>query len=108
MTHFVAQSAALIFTALMIFELGRLRAKRKKIENALAKAVARESEERFRLVANTAPVMIWMAGVDKLCTYFNRPWLEFSGRALEDELGNGWVEGVYPEDRRDCLDIYTQ
>src|ERR1051326_5511408 len=45
----------------------------------------RESEERFRFVANAAPVMIWMSGADKLCTYFNRPWLEFTGRGLEAE-----------------------
>jgi PAS domain S-box-containing protein len=63
-----------------------------------AEATLRESEERFRLVANTAPVMIWMSGVDKLCTYFNRPWLEFTGRSLDAEMGNGWAEGVHPED----------
>ena len=68
----------------------------------------RENEERFRLVANTAPVMIWMAGVDKLCTYFNHPWLEFTGRSLEQELGNGWAEGVHPEDSERCLAIYVQ
>ncbi len=49
----------------------------------------RESEERFRLVADTAPVLIWMSGTDKLCSYFNKPWLEFTGRSLEQELGNG-------------------
>ncbi len=76
---------------------------RKRIEGAL-----RESEERFRLVAHTAPVMIWMSGVDKLCTYFNGPWLEFTGRSLDAEMGNGWVEGVHPDDLRQCLDIYTR
>jgi PAS domain S-box-containing protein len=65
--------------------------------------VVRESEERFRLVANTAPVMIWMAGTDRLCTYVNQPWLEFTGRTLEAELGNGWVEAVHQEDLERCL-----
>ena len=76
---------------------------RKQIAEAL-----RESEERFRMVANTAPVMIWMSGPDKLCTYFNEPWLEFTGRPLEAELGNGWAEGVHPEDFAKCLETYSK
>jgi len=76
---------------------------RKEAEQAL-----RESEERFRLVANTAPVMIWTSGLDKLCDYFNQPWLEFTGRPLEAELGNGWTDGVHPDDFKSCLDTYTQ
>jgi len=70
--------------------------------------VLRESEERFRLVANTAPVMIWMAGTDRLCTYVNQPWLKFTGRSLEAQLGNGWAEGVHNEDRKRCLETYSQ
>jgi PAS domain S-box-containing protein len=77
-------------------------------ERRRAEQELRESEERFRLLANAAPVMIWKSGPDKLCTYFNQPWLEFTGRALEAELGNGWTEGVHPDDLLGCMDTYTQ
>ena len=68
----------------------------------------RESEGRFRSVANTTPVLIWMSGTDKLCTYLNHSWLEFTGRPLQAELGNGWAESVHPEDRRGCMETYTR
>ena len=73
----------------------------------LSEAGLRESEERFRIVADAAPVLIWVAGVDKLCTFFNKPWLEFTGRSLEQEMGNGWAEGVHPDDLQRCLDVYV-
>jgi PAS domain S-box-containing protein len=68
----------------------------------------RESEARFRTVADSAPVLIWMSDVDRLCTFVNKPWLDFTGRAAAEEMGNGWIEGVHPDDVDRRLKAYIE
>jgi PAS domain S-box-containing protein len=72
----------------------------------IAEEELRESEARFRTVADAAPVLIWMSGTDKLCNFFNKGWLDFTGRTIEQELGSGWAEGVYAEDLDHCHKVY--
>ncbi len=108
-SYIIGGISLVLVEALLIFGLVWQRARRREAENQLVTTFesVRESERRFRLVANTAPVMIWMSGPDKLCNYFNQPWLDFTGRSLEAELGNGWSEGIHPDDLKDCLGTYT-
>lgn len=74
----------------------------KRAEQAL-----RESEQRYQTVTDASPIMIWMSGTDKLCYYFNKVWLDFVGRTLEQEVGNGWAENVHPDDFDRCLQVYV-
>ena len=67
----------------------------------------KEAEQRFRNMADTAPVLIWMSGTDKLFSYFNRPWIQFTGRTLEQELGKGWTDSVHPEDYDRWFESYA-
>jgi len=91
----------LLVTATPLLFLPVVIEKEKRSQSAL-----RESEVRFRNVADTAPVLVWMSDTSKHRTFFNKGWLEFSGRTFEQELGNGWVEGVHAEDLNRCLEIY--
>ena len=94
--------ALVLLQTLLIAGLLIQRRNRRRAENSL-----RESEERFRVMADTAPVMVWRSGPDQRCDFFNKPWLEFRGRRLQDEMGEGWTEGVHPDDLHRCLATYT-
>jgi len=69
--------------------------------------VLRESEKRFRLLADSSPSLIWMSGTDKLCTFLNQGWVKFTGRSMEQELGDAWLSGVHPHDRDPCSRLYS-
>jgi PAS domain S-box-containing protein len=71
-----------------------------------AEAVLSESEDRFRRMADNAPVLIWMSDVDGSCIYVNKFWLDFTGRGLEQHLGHGWIEGVHPDDLKGLRDVF--
>jgi PAS domain S-box-containing protein len=64
-----------------------------------------ESELRFRTLADSAPVLVWMSDREKKCLYVSKSWLEFTGRTLEQELGDGWLDGVHPHDKPSGLKV---
>jgi len=74
---------------------------RKRTETALI-----DNEARFRILTDTAPVLVWQTGTDTMCNFVNKPWLDYTGRTLEQEMGNGWFDCVHPEDLQHCLNIY--
>lgn len=75
-----------------------IRARKLRHEQRQSEAALRESEARFRNMADTAPVMIWLTDVNNQCIYVNKPWLDFTGRSLEQQLGTGWLDPIHPED----------
>ena len=91
-------------------EIGALRAKLAELEAELTRRSEETTsiERRFRALTDSAPVMIWMSGSNALGTYFNQAWLTFHARSLEQELGNGWTEGLHPDDRDLALEAYLK
>jgi len=87
--------------------LGAVLVFRDQSHEQVFKQALKESEHHYRTLADNGQALIWTAGTDKLCNYFNEPWLSFTGRQLEQELGNGWAEGVHPDDFDRCLEIYV-
>jgi PAS domain S-box-containing protein len=107
----------LLVQAFVVFAWLRQKSTRQRVERNLAATSAElkksgvdllETEERFQLVANSAPVLMWVSGTDKLCTFFNHAWLEFTGRPMELELGNGWTASVHPDDLDACMKNYSE
>jgi PAS domain S-box-containing protein len=70
-------------------------------------AAKSEGEEKFQVMADCAPVMVWIAQSDKRCTWLNKGWLDFVGRTLKEESGSGWTQGIHPEDYQRCLQAYN-
>src|SRR5262245_23794101 len=66
----------------------------------------RESEQHFQSLLDEAPAMLWMSGTDAGCAFFNKPWLDFTGLSLRQQLEQDWVARVHPEDRERCVNQY--
>ncbi|HEY3294261.1 MAG TPA: PAS domain S-box protein [bacterium] len=86
--------------------VGRVWSFRDVTERMRAEMTLRESESRFRTLADSAPVLVWMAGLNRHYHYFNRTWLAFTGRTYQQEYGRGWLDGVHPDDRQKCENVY--
>jgi two-component system, LuxR family, sensor kinase FixL len=99
----IAALSICVVQAVLIAGLVANLIRRRRAEGSLV-----ESESRFQIMANAAPVLVWMSAVDKLCTFFNKPWLEFTGRSMQQELGNGWADGVHADDLQKCFKTYTE
>ncbi|WP_432740328.1 CHASE domain-containing protein [Methylobacter sp. G7] len=94
-----------IVSAFAMVVSGRGNLLRKLVEERTTELA--QSEQRFRIVADAAPMLIWLADTDKRCFWFNQVWLDFTGHAMEQESGNGWRNGIHPNDLQRYLDSYV-
>ncbi|MQA92121.1 MAG: PAS domain S-box protein [Gemmatimonas sp.] len=95
--------------ALLLFQTGMIGALLvQHVRRRQTEAELRDSESRFRIMADTAPVMIWMSSADGRLTFFNRGWLDFVGRTLNENLDFGWANSIHPDDREACLRMYAE
>jgi PAS domain S-box-containing protein len=101
--YFVGASTLLLAQSALIGGLLAQRKKRRRVEAAL-----RESEAHFRVMADSAPVMIWKSDTQGKCDFVNTPVLRFSGRTLEEELGDGWTQVIHADDRANCLNAFAK
>ena len=111
--EYVRKAAFLITTlgmlvSIWLFAIVMLRVNHLISEKHRVKQELIESEQNFRTLADSGQALIWTADTNKECNYFNQTWLRFTGRSLRQELGNGWSEGVHPDDLQRCLETYVQ
>jgi PAS domain S-box-containing protein len=108
-SRLIVVSAIFLLVAVLILALakGAIVVHRDIAGQKQLELAVRDSESRFRDVADGAPVMIWISGCDRRFSYFSKKWLEFTGRSVEQEEGNGWIEGIHPQDRGQFLLSYA-
>lgn len=97
----------LVLCAVMFIALLKRQVRRATDEIRQREMQLRESEFNYQILSDSGQALIWTATPDKRCNYFNKVWLEFTGRTFDQEVGNGWAEGVHPDDLQRCLDTYV-
>jgi PAS domain S-box-containing protein len=96
-----------LLLGLALFAANRLWRQKDRIRSLQADVARRDSEDRFRNMADCAPVMVWASGDNGDHTFFNKEWLAFTGRTMEQEVGSGWTASVHPDDLDLCLSAYN-